>query len=95
MLRVVIAIVSDARNDGPSCAFIAQARSKVTVSYWDTWCSFLFEYASGYVLLIFDSLLGSVAVPRGLALPYLGLGSTALMGLAGVPLAGLMGSGQY
>ena len=52
-------------------------------------------YASTCVSSVFDSLLGSVMVSCELALPYLGLGSTALMGLAGVPLAGLMGSGQY
>ena len=33
LVSVVVAIRLLARNDGPSCAFIAQARSKVTVSY--------------------------------------------------------------
>ena len=51
-------------------------------------------YASIRVPSVFDSLLGSVAVSRRLVLPYLGPGSTALMGFADAPLVELMGIGQ-
>ena len=52
-------------------------------------------YASIRVPSVFNSLLGSVAVSCRLALPYLGLSSTAPLGLADVPLAGLIGGGQH